>query len=105
MIRAIPAFQDNYIWIISSEKTSAAVVVDPGDADVVIEVLKRDALTLAAILITHHHHDHTGGLLPLVDYAETHQGEIIPVFGPAQESIPGVTHLVREGDQVAIPQV
>ncbi len=105
MIHAISAFQDNYIWIITSEQSATAVVVDPGNADVVIEALQQHALTLAAVLITHHHHDHTGGLSRLVDYAETHQGDIIQVFGPAQESIPGVTHLVREGDRVTIPKI
>ncbi len=105
MIRAIPAFQDNYIWIMSSEKTSAAVVVDPGDADPVIEALARNALHLAAILITHHHHDHTGGLTKLVDLAEKSSGSLIPVYGPAGESIPGVTHLVREGDRITLPQI
>ncbi len=105
MIHAIPAFQDNYIWIITSEKESAAIVVDPGDADVVIEHLQQQALTLVAVLITHHHHDHIGGLEKLVHYAETHQGNLIPVFGPAQESIPGVTHLLREGDRVTIQDI
>lgn len=105
MIRAIPAFQDNYIWIMSSEKTSAAVVVDPGEAGPVIKALASEALRLSAILITHHHHDHTGGITELTDLAEKANGALIPVYGPAGESIPGVTHLVREGDQITLPQI
>ena len=102
MIRAIPAFQDNYIWIITSKAAASAIVVDPGDADPVIAWLKQQRTTLAAILITHHHHDHIGGIAPLLEYAKQSQQDIVNVFGPAQESIPGVSHPLREGDRITI---
>lgn len=102
MIRAIPAFQDNYIWIIESEVNASAIVVDPGDAEPVIASLKQRQLNLAAILITHHHQDHTGGIQRLVDFAAHHQKNDVIVTGPAHESILGVTHQVREGDLVKI---
>ena len=60
MITPIPAFQDNYIWLISNSQH--AVVVDPGDAAPVIAYLKKHKLTLDAILVTHHHADHIGGI-------------------------------------------
>ena len=59
----IPAFKDNYIWLL--RKGASAVVVDPGDANCVLEVLERERLTLDSILITHHHHDHQGGVAGL----------------------------------------
>ncbi len=71
-----------------------ALVVDPGDAAPVLKALQHQHLTLDAILVTHHHHDHVGGLPAL---REVVQG---PVYGPAREAIEGVTHRVREGDQV-----
>jgi hydroxyacylglutathione hydrolase len=59
-ITPIPAFQDNYIWLISNDQH--AVVVDPGDAAPVIAYLKQHQLTLDAILVTHHHADHISGI-------------------------------------------
>ena len=103
MIRAIPAFQDNYIWIIESKAAASVIVVDPGDAAPIIAWLKQHQRTLAAILITHHHHDHTGGIAALLAFAEQSQQDMVTVFGPAQESIPGVSHRVREGDLITIP--
>jgi hydroxyacylglutathione hydrolase len=62
----ISAFNDNYIWILVSGKK--AIVVDPGDATPVIDYLKQHELRLAAILVTHHHHDHSGGVAELIAY-------------------------------------
>jgi len=62
-IEPIEAFQDNYIWLIHNDQN--CIVIDPGDANPVIEVLKRKNLSLAAILITHHHADHIGGVSEL----------------------------------------
>ena len=62
-IEPIEAFKDNYIWLIHNNKNS--IVVDPGDANPVIETLERKSLGLIAILITHHHADHIGGVREL----------------------------------------
>jgi hydroxyacylglutathione hydrolase len=56
-IQPISAFNDNYIWLLVDEKTSRAFVVDPGDAQPVINTLQAQGLELAGILITHHHFD------------------------------------------------
>ncbi|MGL5391335.1 MAG: MBL fold metallo-hydrolase, partial [Shewanella sp.] len=61
-ITAIPAFNDNYIWVLQQGTQPEVYVVDPGDANVVIDYLQRHGLTLAGILLTHHHLDHTGGV-------------------------------------------
>ncbi len=95
-ITPIPAFSDNYIWTLYDRtRGDGAVVVDPGDAAPVEAFLKEQSLRLSAILITHHHADHTGGIAAL------NEGREIPVYGPAAESIAGVTHSLREGDSVA----
>lgn len=94
-ISAIPAFTDNYIWCMHN--TTHAAVVDPGDAKPVIEFLTRHNLTLSDILITHHHHDHTGGIAKLVSYAPD-----VTVFGPKNERIKGITKRVEEQDTVEI---
>jgi hydroxyacylglutathione hydrolase len=100
-ITPIPAFTDNYIWTLhhEDEYDGNAVVVDPGDAQAVETFLAKRNMTLSAILITHHHGDHTGGIAALTARRK------IPVYGPAAESIAGVTHSLREGDTVAIPGV
>lgn len=96
-VNPVRAFADNYIWLIQGLKdTSRVVAVDPGDARPVVEALQREALSLAGILITHHHRDHTGGVEALV---EKFQG--VPVFGPARETIPALTRGLAEGDLVA----
>ena len=67
-VHTLPAFNDNYLWLFHCEGERDAYVVDPGDATVVLEALKRLSLDLAGILITHHHADHTGGIAQLLEY-------------------------------------
>ena len=92
----IPAFADNYIWALLRD--DHCVVVDPGDATPVIAFLAARNLTLDAILITHHHADHVGGVAALTARWP------VSVYGPAAENIKGVTHALRENDQVALPK-
>jgi hydroxyacylglutathione hydrolase len=94
---AVPAFKDNYLWL--AYRGRDAIVVDPGDAAPVERVLAERDLTLRAILLTHHHPDHVGGVQALL----AARPDAIPtVYGPATEAIAGVTHRLREGDRVAI---
>ncbi len=93
----LPAFRDNYIWLLHDDRH--AVVVDPGDAVPVRQYLARQGLRLAAILVTHHHPDHVGGLAELLAAAT------VPVFGPAAENIEGVTRPVAEGDTVRLDEL
>ncbi|WP_319238247.1 hydroxyacylglutathione hydrolase [uncultured Propionivibrio sp.] len=94
-IIGIPAFKDNYIWLL--RKGAAAVVVDPGDAAPVLEVLQRERLSLEAILITHHHQDHQGGVPTLLSHFAAE------VYGPATESITALTHPLRGGEVLMLP--
>ncbi len=94
-ILPLRAFEDNYIWLIREGRH--VVVVDPGDAAPVLEYLDREGASLQAILLTHHHGDHTGGVADLL------RRQTVPVFGPADEAIDGVTHALRDGDTVALP--
>ncbi|MCC6869188.1 MAG: hydroxyacylglutathione hydrolase [Burkholderiales bacterium] len=91
----IPAFADNYIWVVRDG--TRAAVVDPGDARPVLDYLAREGLTLAAVLATHHHQDHVGGIEALV---ARHPA---PVYGPARETIPKLAHPLRGGDAITIP--
>ena len=98
MLRVTPihAFSDNYIWLIHDRQASKRVVaVDPGDPAPVITYFQWEGLELAAILITHHHGDHVGGVNQLVDLFD------VPVYGPAGESIPCRTTALSGGDQAA----
>ncbi len=89
----IPAFNDNYIWMISDN--SQAWVVDPGDAQPVLAALETHNLELAGILVTHHHFDHIGGVAKLV---KTFQ---VPVIGNP-DKIAQITDNVKEGDNVEL---
>ena len=88
----LPAFSDNYIWMVHDGHE--ALVVDPGDAAPVHEALRSMRLSLRAILVTHHHGDHTGGVSALRDATSA------AVYGPAREAIPPPFTALREGDEV-----
>lgn len=94
-IYSVPAFQDNYLWVMARGRDAA--VVDPGDAGPIEAFLDEHELTLRAILATHHHGDHVGGLAALASHWKC------PVFGPAGEDIAGLTQKLREGDRVVVP--
>jgi len=94
-VLTIPAFNDNYLWLIH-DGTHAAVV-DPGDAKPVLAALKQHGLRLTAILLTHHHADHIGGVPELLQHYP------VPVFGPHKETIAVVTRPLGEGKQVDVP--
>jgi hydroxyacylglutathione hydrolase len=90
-VTPLPAFTDNYLWLLVRGREAA--VVDPGDAAPVRRALERSDLRLSAILVTHHHGDHVGGVVEL----RTRTGAT--VFGPAAEDIEGVDRRVRGGDR------
>lgn len=92
----VPAFADNYIWMLSSSASRTAVVVDPGEAAPVFSALDLHGFELSAILITHHHGDHVGGVQDLV------ASRRVPVFGPEKERIDGVDQPVQEGSTVVL---
>lgn len=97
LIEPIPAFRDNYLWLLS--RNGNAAIVDPGDAAPVREALARRELTLTAILVTHHHADHTGGV------AELARQTGAAVYVPAGERIDcgaATPNRLRQGDRVAI---
>jgi hydroxyacylglutathione hydrolase len=93
-ILPLPAFTDNYIWLI--EKNGKATVVDPGDAEVVNNYLKEKNLELENILITHHHYDHTGGVEQLRESYECN------VYGPCDSPFNGVEIKLKENDEIQI---
>lgn len=93
-IEAIPAFEDNYIWALRQD--GEAVVVDPGEAAPVLRFLARSGDRLAAILVTHRHADHIGGIAELVSHHP------LPVFGPMLEAGEVVTRPLRDGDRLTV---
>lgn len=92
----MPAFSDNYLWLIHDG--AHAVAVDPGDAAPILAALNAHRLSLAAILLTHHHADHVGGVPALLQHYP------VPVYGPRAEGIAGVTQPLAEGDLVTLAQ-
>ena len=99
VVHPVPAFQDNYLWVIHDGKHAA--VVDPGDATPVLDYLRLNGLQLVAIICTHHHGDHVGGVENLLESLQL-RGKI-PVYGPASERIPARTQALREGDRIMVP--
>ena len=96
VIHPIPAFSDNYIWALLDADQQHACVVDPGDANPVIDYLEANGLTLTDIFITHHHPDHTGGLKTLIsEYSPT-------VYGPEPSGIQGISDYLHEGDTATL---
>ncbi len=94
---ALPAFEDNYIWMIHNGRE--AVVVDPGDATPVIAELDRSDVQLAGILVTHKHPDHVGGLARLLAHPRAAGAK---VWGPAMEPMPVPVTPVQDGDRIGV---
>ncbi|WP_192564422.1 hydroxyacylglutathione hydrolase [Pseudomonas gozinkensis] len=96
-ISALPAFTDNYIWLLQDHATQRCAVVDPGDAAPVQAWLDaHPGWVLGDILITHHHHDHVGGVETLKKVTGA------TVYGPASESIPGRDVALKDNDTVRV---
>jgi hydroxyacylglutathione hydrolase len=97
-IKIIPiaALKDNYIWALVDNAKQTAIIIDPGEATPVDAFLKHNGLSLLAILVTHHHWDHTNGISKL---REEYQ---VPVYGPASQMLTGLTNQVEENDEIRI---
>lgn len=93
---AVPAFNDNYIWLLAGDD-GRALVVDPGEAPPVQVALEREGLTPAAILLTHHHPDHIGGVAAL----RTQWPQLV-VAAPDDDRIGGADRIARDGEQVRL---
>ena len=99
-VRPVRAFSDNYIWLIESPKApDRLVAVDPGEAAPVIAELQRRASSLAAILLTHHHPDHIGGVPELLRHGA------VPVIGPDDTRIAHRTRTVEDGERCDMPDL
>lgn len=94
-LHTLPAFNDNYLWLLE-DGLGGAWAVDPGDPEVIRAALAANGLTLAGLLITHHHDDHIGGIAALT------AGTSLPVYGP-DERIAGITRIVSGGERLELP--
>ncbi|VEC00595.1 Hydroxyacylglutathione hydrolase [Cedecea lapagei] len=96
-LNSIRAFQDNYIWVLNNEQ-GKCVIVDPGDAAPVLKAIEENGWQPEAILLTHHHADHVGGVQQLRDRYPN-----IEVYGPEETRQKGATQIVGEGDKFSLP--
>ena len=94
---ALPEFQDNYLWIMANSMAQA-IVVDPGDAQIVLRKMQ-EGLKPVAIFITHHHADHIAGLAELVLHCDA------PIYAPEDHRIPIATHRVTHGQRIVVPKL
>jgi hydroxyacylglutathione hydrolase len=92
----VPVFSDNYVWILEREGNNRVAVVDPGDGPPVVAALESRGLEVSAVLLTHHHRDHIGGLSDLIDRFHP------AVFGSPEDRIPGVDRPVGDGGTVTL---
>lgn len=98
-ITPIASLKDNYIWAIINEKTRHVAIVDPGDALPVLDFLAKNQLKLAAILVTHHHWDHTNGIAGLLAENE------VPVIGAAISHLTFLTDRVHDNENIHIDNI
>ena len=92
----IPALSDNYIWLLSNEN-SECVIVDPSQAKPVIEMLSQRSLTPIAILLTHHHDDHVGGVAELAKKYPN-----IDIFGPQETQSKGAENIIHNQERIIV---
>ena len=100
-ITPIPAFTDNYHWLITKDDDSRAYIVDPGDHEPVQQAIEQRGLQIDGILITHRHWDHVDGIKHLLARYQT-DTHPIPVYGPDSAQIPQITHKLYENDTVSL---
>ncbi|MCE0800404.1 hydroxyacylglutathione hydrolase [Buttiauxella sp. S04-F03] len=95
-LNSISAFQDNYIWVLNDEQ-SRCIIVDPGEAHPVLKAIEDNHWQPEAILLTHHHNDHVGGVKELL---KKYPGLV--VYGPEETEDKGTNRVVKDGDLVNI---
>jgi hydroxyacylglutathione hydrolase len=99
-VTAVPAFTDNYIWLIHGLRDASQVVaVDPGAAEPVLTALTRSGLALRGMLLTHKHHDHVGGVAELLDRFD------VPVYAPRADPIPAEPTRLSEGERAEFAEL
>lgn len=98
-VEPLAALKDNYIWLLKNQASLHVAIVDPGEAKPVLAAIRDDGLLPVAILVTHHHWDHVGGIAGITDKFD------IPVYTPKTETVPGSTNPVGEGDVVCLPEL
>lgn len=96
----IPAFSDNYIWMLQRTGSKAVVLVDPGETRRILRLVEEQGVIPVALLITHHHGDHVGGVAQLLE-----KFPVMKVYGPSHENIPGITHRLKQDDQIHIDEI
>ena len=87
----IPQLQDNYSYAIKTNNTNEVIIVDPAESKKIMKYIKKNQLILTAILLTHHHNDHTAGVKDILDHNK------IPVYSPSME-IFGTTNIIYHND-------
>ncbi len=99
-IQPIPAFDDNYIWLLNRDNSPFVALVDVGDADAILPILVQNQYDVIAVLLTHHHDDHTGGMADILKFYPKAK-----VYAPKAEQIAYTTHPLKPDDTVLLAQL